>query len=57
MKPKLTIQIHDTQRDYHGGNFLNAIDEVCCFFWEFSDIKEDEAATLLEAYIKKLRGE
>jgi hypothetical protein len=55
----LTYKIHvgEPQRDYRGGDLLNAIDEVICYFQRNVELDENHVADILELYAKQVRGE
>ena len=54
MEPiKLTIEIGEP-RDYAGGNLLNAIDDIVCWFQNETDVSDAEVSDLLELYAGRL---
>lgn len=54
---KLEITIESEPRDYKIGDFLNAVDELVCYF-QAQDYQQadEEYAAALEMYAKTLRG-
>jgi hypothetical protein len=51
LKIKITV---GTCRDYRGGDLLNAIDEVVCYFIAQSELDYEHIASLLRAYADKV---
>jgi hypothetical protein len=43
--------------DFQSGNFLNAVDELCCTMEATRRISAAEMADALELYVKRLRSE
>lgn len=57
-KPELlTLNIGCQSQDYQVGNFLNAVDELCCTMSATRDITDTEMADALDLYAKRLRSE
>ena len=58
-KPRETttyeVDVGDTCRDYQGGNYINAIDDVTCFFLGATPLTEIKICDLLRAYIENLK--
>lgn len=52
---KLTIDIGSQDRDYQVGNFLNALDDLCCTMSSTREITDAEMADALDLYAKRLR--
>ena len=43
-------------RDYKGGDFLNALDELVSWFENETDLSTDHIAALMDVYAAELRG-
>lgn len=56
MSAPLTISVEVGQRelDYQGGNLLNAINEVVCYYQQACTINNEHIAELLQIYAKGL---
>lgn len=50
----ISVGIGDSHMDYQGGNLLNAINEVVCYFQQQSSIADEQIAELLQVYAKSL---
>lgn len=51
----IQVDIGSTAQDYQVGNFLNAVDELCCTMQATRDITDAEMAEALSLYVLKLR--
>ena len=53
LEPKeIAVVVGVEMQDFAGGDYLNAIDEVTCYFQAQRDIGDDEIATALRMYAK-----
>ena len=50
MEKKIKIDIGEENRDFQVGNFLNALDELVCYFQEQSSSDPDDFYRALEFY-------
>lgn len=46
----ISVRIGEQGQDYQGGNLLNAIDEVVCYYQHNSDLSNEQIASLLNVY-------
>jgi hypothetical protein len=53
----ITLNIGAPGLDFQSGNFLNAVDELCCTMEATRRISAAEMADALELYVKRLRSE
>ena len=51
----IQLNLGDPAQSYQIGNFLNAVDELCCTMHATRDITDVEMADALDLYIKRLR--
>ena len=52
----MIIDTGEEARDYRGGDFLNALDELVSWFENETDLSTDHIAALMDVYAAELRG-
>ena len=50
----IEVPIGETEQDYQGGNLLNAIDHVVCYYQNQCKLSDEHIAELLQMYGKGL---
>lgn len=50
----ISVPVGESGQDYQGGNLLNAIDHVVCYYKNQSSISDEQIAELLQVYGKGL---
>ena len=48
------VEVGESTRDYAVGDFLNAINEICCYFSSQRSIRDDEMKAALAMYVNTM---
>ena len=49
-----SVDVGESARDYAVGDFLNAINEICCYFSSQRCIRDDEIKEALAMYVRTM---
>ena len=52
---KIEVDVGGTCRDYRGGDFINALDELVSWFESETELSTDHIAALMDVYAAELR--